>query len=140
MKKLLFLLLTVITLQSSAQTTGKAYSDTTANADTTYATFTVVPSNIMSFQIDLYKLTGTIATSDYASVAGYALLQYTNTGETWFDLNTDTLKFTNKDINSKTWELTKTSYLSYRVVIRIPTGTVTTKATLTYCRRPDENK
>lgn len=138
MKKFLFLAFTLATLQLSAQQTATVYSDTTVNADTTEALFPVVPSKVKSFTVDLYKITGNIATSELASVAGYVLLQGSNTGAKWNDLNTDTLKLTNQAVNSKTWVITSTSYKSYRARIVIPTGTVTTKTTFVYLRRTDE--
>lgn len=138
MKKFLFLAVMLATLQVSAQQTATVYSDTTVNADTTHATFDVVPSKVKSFTVDLTKITGNIATSELASVAGYVLLQGSNTGAKWNDVNTDTLKLTNQSVNSKTWTITSTSYKSYRARIVIPTGTVTTKALFMYLRRTDE--
>lgn len=107
-------------------------SDTATNADTVYATFTIVPSKITSFQVDLNRISGTITTT------GIALLQGTTNGTSWVDVNTDTLHLENSAINTKVWPISRTTYTGYRVCVRIPTGTQTSKAVFTYLRRKDE--
>ncbi len=137
MKKLfIFILLTVAGMCTvSAQSQYKFISesiDTALNADTIAVNVTNMPSNLKSITGTLKRLSGSITT------AGYALVQVTNDAFVWNDANTDTLKFTNTQYNSKTWTFTTTSFNSYRVVFRIPTGTETSIGYLTYVRRPDE--
>jgi hypothetical protein len=136
MKKLFSVLAIVVSAAclstAGAQERVSVRSDTALNADTVYATYDVVPSKIVAFQVDLNKLSGTIPTT------GIGLLQGTVNGTTWVDVNTDTLKLTNITVNSKVWPIARTTYTGYRICIRIPSGTQTSKATFTYLRRKDE--
>ncbi|HMO63303.1 MAG TPA: hypothetical protein PKC39_14555 [Ferruginibacter sp.] len=133
MKKLFLFIATAFAIQfSKAQETLTKLSDTLSNADTVYITFTGAPSKIKAFQLDLTRLSGSISTS------GIALLQGTVNGISWVDVNTDTLKLTNTALQTKIWTLTSNNYTSYRACIRIPAGTQTSRARLTYLRRRDE--
>lgn len=115
-------------------------SVTSSSLDTTVVEVVDIPSNIMSITAKVKKLSGTFPTGTHAISGVYSLLQFTNEGSDWQDVNTDTLKCANKSINTKTWTLTQTSYNSYRIVTRYPSSTQTSLTSIIYVRRPDERR
>lgn len=135
----------LMTASTSEAQTGYAYekkstdtSVTSSSLDTTNVTVYDMPSHIKSITAKVKKLSGSFPTGTYAINGVYSLLQYSNDGADWKDLNTDTLKCENKDLNTRTWVLTATSFNNYRILTRYPSSTQTSLTSIIYVRRPDE--
>lgn len=148
MKKILvlsFLAFGLMAASTCEAQTGYAYekkstdtSVTSSSLDTTAVTVYDMPSNIKSITAKVRKLSGSFPTGTYAINGVYSLLQYSNEGSDWKDVNTDTLKCDNQQINTKTWVVTATSYNNYRILTRYPSSTQTSLTSIIYVRRPDE--
>jgi hypothetical protein len=100
--------------------------DTLVNADTVMLQLVRYDNGLASIQPIVTKVSGT--------VAGYALLQATNDGSTWTNVNTDTMKLADQPVNcSKLWK-DVSSYRDIRVLF-ITTGTSVCVPSIAYTRR-----
>ena len=134
MKFLTLLLLTIFTIgfagESQAQKPDRyvtVSTDTTVDVDTSIVTFTMVPTDIISFQSTVTRVTGT--------AAGKVYLEGTTDGNAWVRL--DSMTLTNQATNSKFFTIsTKPTAYSYRAYY-IPSGTQTSYQRFSYLRRPD---
>jgi hypothetical protein len=112
MKKIFFLpLLFLLSAFASAQNSAFSMS---GNGDTltvseTEAVDLRVRNNYqtVSFEAVVTKISGT--------VDGYAILQASNDGTNYKDLNTDSLSFANQTTNKKIWIIDNSPYVYYRI-------------------------
>ena len=129
MKKFLVLTTMIIGLAviANAQSTRKVTQpDTSINGVGSIVTFSSMPSKLVA-------ITGTVAKISGA-VAGKFYLEATVDGQ-WNKL--DSLTLVDQAVNTKTFPIARTTYLSYRINY-VPTGTQTSRLTATYIRRTDE--
>lgn len=133
MKKqfLILSLLSAFALGTQAQTspfTKTRVGDTITNATTGYITVTKVADGLVSVDAVLTKVANTIG--------GYALLQGSNDGIYWYDLNTDTLTYQNQASNKKAWTITgKFPYRDFRVAFKSTSSSSTAIPQISYTRR-----
>lgn len=114
-------------LISTAQIRTVSAKDTNTNAVTSYANFYNTGSKVQSFTYVVTKVSGT--------VAGTVILQGTDDGTNWFDL--DTLTLANQATNAKVFLPEKTYYNSYRAKFTT-SGTQVSYLVAALVRRPDE--
>jgi uncharacterized membrane protein len=130
-KKLIFLLMSVLGLLSVAQAqtpiSSKATGDTATDATTKYVSTGVAFKDMVGIQVIVTKVSGT--------VAGTVLLQGTIDGTNYVDVNTDTLTLTNQATNTKVWALSSVPYRIYRVKLTT-TGTQVSIPSIAWLRRP----
>lgn len=120
------LILMTFALCVNAQSSSQALAgvDTMTNSETDY--LTIAPVGFyeqVSFQFVGTKLSGT--------VAGYALLQHSNDGTNYTDVNTDTLTLANTTTNSYVFVLTYNPSYYYRVKI-VTSGTMSLRISGTF--------
>jgi heme/copper-type cytochrome/quinol oxidase subunit 1 len=126
---LIALIISVVSIGVNAQQRFVSQKDTNTNATTTYITFPAIQSNVKSFSAVVTKISGT--------VAGTVILQGTDDGTNWF--NIDTLTLANQATNQRVYIPLKTYYYSYRQQF-ITTGTQVSSLVASWCRRPDEHE
>lgn len=123
MKKLISIfimcLMFSVTFAQSPVTTMTGSGDTLVNTTPDYVT--IAPSifyDQVSFQAKVTKISGT--------VAGYAVIQGSNDGTNYKDLNTDSLSLANQTTNTKIWVLAYNSHSYYRIKY-VGVGTLSAK-------------
>ncbi len=121
MKKLLFVLLlfsisvaSITPVASIAQVSLTVSHTPLTNGDTSYLTYRI-PSTYSSLAFSA------VVTKTSGTVAGTAIPQASIDGVLYQDISKDTLTFSNKAINYKSWTFDKSYYLYYRVMV-ITTG------------------
>lgn len=113
------MLLAEFALGQSTVTTMSGSADTLVNTTPDYVVVTpTLFYEQISFQAVVTKVSGT--------VAGYAVIQGSNDGTNYLDVNTDSLLMTNVTTNTKVFVLTYNSHLHYRIKF-VGSGTMSAK-------------